>query len=266
VKANRIVIVVLSLLVVFLAYFALKKGGTPGGEQPFEKQPIEITRTNTVESWHTNTVERWRTNTVEVWRTNRVVEVVTNEVVKEVPAKLSELEIRTATVGYQYLNAPVLTNRADTLYKASPLAVGVSMDATVRNMLGEDAGVKASIERALRAQAIPVAEKSPYHLSVDIAVSWTTDVPGVRLCALSAELKESVAVRRQNDVVAGAGVVWRAAIFKLLRTDNGAEDARNAIQALLDKFGGDYRRAKESEKEVESRIPAVPPEFLSQGK
>jgi len=261
-KTQRIVIVILAVLVVWLAYLQLS-----GGTKPATDKPNEIWRTNTVELWRTNTTQMWRTNTVELWRTNMILQTVTNEVIKEVPARLSAPATQAATSGYKYLNAPLVTDSSDRLYKASPVAVEVLMGDGVQGMLGEDAAVsKASIEGALRSRSIPVEGKSPYQLSLNMASSWTTDVPNVRICTFSVELRENVVLQRQGDVVTSAGVVWRSTTSKLIRTGNAAADVNAAVDAQLEKFANDYRKAKERQKEVESKLPTIPADFLSDGK
>ena len=170
-KTYRILIVVLSMLVLGLGYLALSNS---------KKPPVEVAK----EMWHTNTVERWHSNSVEVSHTTTVMTPVTNEVVKEVvkevPARLSALERQAAVSGYNFINAPLLETTSERLYKANPITVDVSVSPSAAGMVTEDpASITKSIELALGSRNIPVAEKSPYHLSLNISRSWGTDVPGV---------------------------------------------------------------------------------------
>jgi hypothetical protein len=273
-KANRVLKNLLSSVLVGFAFLMLSGCGKSAGEKPKDlarTTTVEVWRTNTVEVWRTNTVRLWTTNTVEVWRTNIVLQPVTNEVIKEVikevPARLSTPQKQAATAGYQYLNAPMLPNGSDALYKASPLAVEVRIDETVRSMLAEDTdAVRKTMERALRSRNIPVAEKSPYHLSLSVTVPWATDVPSVALFMFRLELRESVALRRQNDVIGSSGIVWTATKLGTLARDTAAEEVKNSIQDQLAKFCNDYLKAKANEKEIESRLPAIPNELLSEGR
>jgi hypothetical protein len=261
-KTDRVLNIVLCLVVVCLAYLVLARGGKPEGGKP-----TEMWRTNTVEMWRTNTVEMWRTNTVEMWRTNTILRPVTNEVIKEVPARLSPLAKRAATVGYKFLNAPLLAQKSDSLYKASPIAVEVSVDGSLRNLVAADTdSVRKGIEQALRSRGISVADKSPYHLSLNITGLWTTDVPSVALFMFRLELREKVALLRQGDAVECAGSVWTTAALGTARKDSVAKDVKAFTQTQVDKFCNDYLQAKGREKEIESRLPTVPDDFLSEGK
>ena len=260
-KTHRTLIIVLSLLVVGLGYIAIS------GRRKLGEQPEAMWRTNSVERWHTNTLELWRTNIVEVARTNIVVQPVTNEVIKEVPAKLSVVERRAATVGYKYINAPSLESGSDILYKTSPLSVDVYVDDVAAKILGEDANaLRQTCEAFLGSRSILVAEKSPYHLSLNVSAAWRTDVPRVALFTSRLELKENVALQRQSDVIQCAGIVWSTATSRLLRTINMEQEVKRCIEEPLDKFCNDYLKAKEREKAVESRIPPIPNDFLSEGK
>jgi hypothetical protein len=261
-KAYRLLTIVLALLVVWLGYLQLFRSGKPASE------PVkEIWQTNTVERWHTNTVERWHTNTVnvEVLRTDTVLQTVTNEVIKEVPAKLSALERRAATAGYKFVNAPLLAKRSDPLYKASPLAVDVHIQESATGILSEGTdAVKKRIVSALSSRSIPVAEKSPYRLSLGISALWRTDAPSVALLMFKMELKENVALQRQGDIFQSAGIVWSTATSRLIRRVDTGEEVNNLMQDQLKQFCNDYLSAKEAEKDIESRIPPIPKDFLSE--
>ncbi len=256
-KTERVVIVVLLVVIAFLAYFQLSGRAKPAGE------PQELWHTNTVEMWHTNTVAMWATNTVERWQTNTVLQPVTNEVVKEVPAALSELERRAAIVGFKHLNAPLVEGTNDTLYKASPIAVEVSIDQHATRLLSASStAMRARVEEALRSRGITVAEQSPYRLHLSITTPWTTDVPRVTLFAFRLELLEKVALQRQRDVLGCPGVVWNTTSSRLVRAVNVEQEVNNCTQAQLEKFCGAYLTAKQEEKRVEARIPAIPADFL----
>ena len=267
-KTYRILVVVLCLLVVVLAYFAIS-----AGKKPATEVAKEMWYTNNVETWHTNTVERWHTNAVEVTRTTTLVKPVTNEVVKEVevvrevPAKHSALEKQAAVSGYNYINAPVLEKLSERLYKASPIAVDVSVAPSAANVVTEDAAsIKKSIEAVLGSRNIQVGEKSPYHLSVNISKSWETDVPRVSLLVSKVELRENVVLTRQNDVIACPGVVWSAATSKLARAFNPAAEVEACIQESIDKFCNDYVEAIQAQKVLETRLPTMPHDFLAEGR
>jgi len=263
-KTYRILVVVLSALVLCLGYLALS-----AHKKPETEMAKEMWYTNTVEKWQTNTVEKWFTNTLGVSRSTTVVEPVTNEVIKikEVPAKLSDLERRAATVGYKYINAPLLENSTDALYKASPLAVQVSLDESASKLVTEDrAAIKKQIEAVLQSRSIPVAEKSTHRLKLNIGGQWQTDVPDVSLLEYELELKEDVALQRQDDAIRCAGIVWRSLTYKLTREFNNAEDLNAALREAIGKFCDDYLKAKASEKMVESRIPSIPSDFLAGGR
>ena len=167
-KTNRVLIAVLCVLVLLLAYLALSGRIRFGGEAAQERW-----YTNTVEMWHTNTVEMWRTNTMDKWRTNAMEVapiVVTNEVIKEVPAKLSAQTRQAAIAGYKYLNAPSLTENGAAFYKATPVAVDVALEPGAQRIVIEDPNViRDRIKADLNSRGIQVAEKSPYHLNLDLA-------------------------------------------------------------------------------------------------
>jgi len=261
-KTYRILVVVLSLLVLCLAYLALSGHRNAAGEQV-----KEMWYTNTVELWRTNIVELWRTNTMEVSVTKTLMQPFTNEVVKEVPARLSAAERRAALVGYKYLNAPSLSDGSDTLYKAGPLAVDVSVLPNVPKVLQADAdALKKQIELALNSRSIPVDGKSPSHLSLAVAPVWATDMPRVALLRFRLELREQAASERQGDIVDCGAVVWSTEKSKLVRTAVTSEDVKDSVQEEVDKFCQDFLKAKEAEKTVESRLPAIPADFLSEGR
>jgi hypothetical protein len=259
-RAYRVSVIVLSVLVVGLACLAWS----------FSRRPAETKETwytNTVEKWFTNTVEKWQTNALEVSRTTTLVQPVTNEVIKEVPAKFSALERRAATTGFRYINAPSVDSGAGTLYKVSPIAVDVSIDRSVATLFAQDpASVRKQVESALRSRGIQVAEKSPYHLSLDISRLWTTDVPSVALVSSKLVLKEDVVLRRQRDLIKCSGVVWSTAASKLATGFDISEDVRASVREPLNRFCDDYLKAKDNQKAVESRIPPFPRDFLAQGR
>jgi hypothetical protein len=249
-------------LVVVLAYLAWS-----GHSKPTAETAKEMWYTNTVERWHTNTVEKWFTNAMEISRTTTLTQPVTNEVIKEVPAKFSQLERRAAASGYKYLNAPSLEGASDVLYKTGPMAVEVNVSEGAANIVTETpAAIKKRAEEALRARNIPVAEKAPYRLRLNLNRLWATDVPGVCLLSSRLELRENVSAQRQSDVVACSGIVWSTATSKLVRSSNGADELNACIQEPIDKFCNDYLKAKDGEKTVEARLPAFPNDFLVEGK
>jgi len=261
-KTYRVLVVVLCSLVAWFAYLALFAAKKPGAEIT-----KEMWYTNTVERWRTNTVEVWRTNTVGGERTNTVVQTVTNQVIKEVPASLSASERQVAALGYKYSHAPSVIDGSDTLYKASPVAVDVHIDESAATFLKENTdAVKNSVELSLRSRSILVAEKSPCHLKVNIAGTWRTDVPRVAILTLRLELRQNVALQRQGDIIECGGIVWSTETSKLVRTFNTTEELKTCLQEPVDKFCNDYLKAREREKEVGSRIPALPQDFLSGGK
>jgi len=259
-KTYRIIIGVLSLVVVGLAYFAWSTARRPEGEMV-----KEMWHTNTMERWFTNTVERWRTNSLEVSRSTTLTQPVTNEVIKEVPAKLTALQKRAATIGYKYINAPALELGNDALYKARPIAVDVQIEASALSIVTDDpATIRKKIELALTARDIPVAEKSPHHLSLRIGRVWMTDVPGVALLASKLELKENVVLQRKGDFIKGSAIVWSTATSKLARSFNAPQEADACMQESVEKFCDSYLKTKQAEKLIESRVPNVPRNFLAQ--
>src|SRR5262245_13635004 len=198
-KAYRISIAVLSVLVLVLGFLAVS------GHRKAEPAVVEMWHTNTVEMWHTNTLQMWHTNALEVSRTTKLTEPVTNEVIKEVikevPAKFTSLQKSAATIGYKYMNAPLLENDTQPLYKASPLAVDVYADDSATRILGESAdSLKKKVEDALTTQNLQLSETSPYHLKLKIGAAWRTDVPNVAILVSRLELTEKVAVQRRNEV------------------------------------------------------------------
>jgi hypothetical protein len=258
-KTQRVLIVVLSLLVVLLAIVA------------YRKKPDEVAatawHTNTVEKWYTNTVEKWLTNNTEVSVTKTILQPITNEIIKEVPAKLSPAERLAAIVGFKSLNAPVLDPGSDALYKVSPLAVEVYVDPGTASQLGVDTdAIKKKIEAALGARSIPVAGDSPHRLSLGLNARWRNGDPHVALLLGELDLKETASIERQKDIVKCSGVVWSTTSSKLIRTSNMPEELDNSIQEPIDEFCKQYLKAKEKEKEIESRVPPVSPELLSEAK
>ncbi len=77
------------------------------------------------------------------------------------------------------------------------------------------------------------------------------------------ELSEAVLQFRQSDVVKGEAVSWASTKLSTLPKDDLAVELRKSIQAQLDQFCRDYARAREGEKAIESRVPAVPADFFS---
>lgn len=257
-KTQRIAIVVLSLLVLVLAYFAFRKNSA---ETP-PATTAEAVHTNTLEMWHTNSIERWRTNSEFI--TNTVVQTLTNEVIKEVPARLSGDEKNAGIVGYKYLHAPTLENASDALYKLGPVATDVFVDAGTSSALEVTTDdLKKKVENALRSQNIEVTEKSPHVLRVNLSPLWRMSDPRVALVRCRVDLKDSAAVQRQNDIVKVDGIVWTTTTSQFVRTINISQGVVSCLQDSLDKFCNDYREAQEKQKEIESRIPKIAPDFLS---
>jgi len=260
-KTNRILIIVLSLVIVWLAYlafFSSRKGA--------DGKPVELWHTNTVAVWHTNniTAERWHTNTIELVRTNTILQPVTNEVIKEVAARLSEQERQAAIAGFRFLHAPTAVSGPAALYKASPIAVEVTIDESAKKLVADDKdAVRKRIEATLKAQNIPVAEKSPYRLSLAIEQLWSTDVPRVALLGLRLELRENAVLQRSGDVIQSAGEAWSSATPRLVRIPNASEELKTAVDEVVNKFCADYLKAKDNEKDLESRVPGIPADFLS---
>jgi hypothetical protein len=258
-KTYKTLSIVLGLLVVGLAFLWLSNIGKPA-----PAKPVEMWHTNTVELWRTNIIDRWCTNVVQATVTNTVANTVTNEVIREVPARLSEQDKRAMTAGYKYISAPMLGDRVDTLYKASPVSVDVELTQTASGICPEDtAKLKRTMERALRSQDLMVAEKSPYQLSLSIDGVWTTDVPSVAILIYRLELKESIALQRQNDIVRFTGVVWSTTKSKLTQSFNVADQVRTSVQGIVAEFGAEYLKSKSREKEVESKLPNLPRDLLS---
>jgi hypothetical protein len=266
-KTYRTLIVILSVLVLWLGYLQLSRNKRPAGEQTQEGGQTATEakwRTNTVELWHTNTVATRYTNTVELWRTNTVVQNFTNEVVKEVAARLSPAAKEAAIAGYKFLNAPMSANNSDALYKASPIAVDIVVNAADKSVVVEDAAtIKKNAEAMLQSRNIPVSESSPHRLSISITPSWRSDMPRVAILTFRLDLREKVAVQRQGDVIRSDAIVWSTLGSKFVRTLDLAEELKTAMQEQLEKFASDYLKAKDTQKEMESRIPAVPNDFLA---
>jgi len=259
-KAYRISIVVLSILVVILGILALT-----GRTKPTEPSVVERWQTNTVERWQTNVVEMWRTNTLEIQRGSVLKEIVTNEVIKPVPAKLTAGERQAATLGYMYINAPSIDDQTYALYQASPVALEVTADRSATNpFIARPETIKQKIEEALRSQGIPLAEKSPYKLSLRMDAVWTASLPGVALVTSRLELKDNVVVKRQDAVLRYAGTLWDTSTSRLVRTGGSQGELDACVKDVTDKFCRDYQKAKENAKEVESRLPKVPSDFLAE--
>ena len=260
-KAYRISIVVLSILVVVLGILAL----TGRTKQTAEPSVVERWQTNTLDHWQTNVVELWRTNTVEVQRNSVLKETVTNEVIKPVPAKLSASERHAATLGYMYINAPSIDDQTYALYEASPVALEVTVDRSATNafMAAPDT-IKRKIEEALSSQGIPLAEKSPYKLNLRIDAVWTASLPSVALVTSKLELKDNVVVKRREAVLQYTGTLWNASTSRLVRTGGVQGELDACLKDLTDKFCRDFLKAKETAKEVEARLPKLPSDFLAE--
>ena len=232
-KANGVLIVLLCLLVALLAFLALTGRIRFGGEAAQERW-----FTNNVE--HTNTVELWRTNVVDKWQTNAAQSlpmVVTNEVIKEVPAKLSASLRQDAVAGYKYLNAPSLGEGGGALYKASPIAVDVLVEPKAASLMTEGTnGIRDSIKANLTSRSIQVADKSPYDLSFNLTLPWSSDVPRMGLLNVRVELRENAALQRQGDIVGSSAIVWSTETSKLVRASSAAEEVKAALQEPLDRF------------------------------
>ncbi len=260
-KPDRIANIVLAVLVLLLAvlYFSQKEKPLP------PQEPREVHHTNTVERWHTNTVERWQTNTLELWRTNTVVDRVTTEVTKEVPAKISEAVQSAAALGYKFGHAPSLTARSDALYRATPLAADVVMNDSARALLPRAYGdvLKNRIADSLRTRGIATADNSPCRLRLSISTLWATDVPRILLLQFRLELVEDVFLVRQADVLKCPASVWSIATLKTPAADALAEEVTFCAQGQIDTFCADYLQAREHEKQIQARLPAIPADFLS---
>lgn len=257
-KTQRTLIVVLCLLVIGLAYLAFRN--TPQ-ETPNPGKPTQ-SPLSPAEMWHTNVVERWRTNTETI--TNTIVQPVTNEVVKEVPARLSTTDRQAAFVGYKYMHAPVLEDASDALYKVGPVAIDLYIDAGSANVLGENMdALRNKIEGDLQARNVPFKDESPHHLWVSVSPRWRMSDPQVALVSCTAELRETAALQRQGDIVQRPSTVWSTSTSKFVRTMNMAEEVDKCVQDQINKFCDDYHRAKDREKEIQSKIPAVPAGFPS---
>jgi hypothetical protein len=257
-KTQRIAIVVLSLLVLVLGYFAFRKNPT---ETP-PPTTAEAVRTNTLEMWHTNSLERWRTNTE--FFTNTVVQTVTNEVIKEVPARLSGDEKQAGILGYKTLHAPILENASDALYKLGPVGTEVFVDSGTASALGVTADdLKKKIDTALKTQNVELAENSPHTLRVNLSPLWKMSDPRVALVRCRLDLKDVAVLQRQNDIIKLDGIVWSTTSSKFVRTVNMAEGVGSCLQDSIDRFCSDYREARERQKDIESRLPKVSPDFLT---
>jgi hypothetical protein len=189
--------------------------------------------------------------------------MVTNEVIKEVPARLSAQEKQAGVAGVKYLNAPVLVEAGSELYKASPIAVEAQLDASATKILkaGPDA-VRPTVEATLGSRNIPVAAHSPHQLRLAISGAWQTDVPRVAGLLFTLELREKVALQRGSDQVKCPAAVWSTRSVRLIRTVNTSEELKQAVKDTVARFGDDYAKSKESEQEVDARLPAIPPVFL----
>jgi hypothetical protein len=261
-KAYRISIVVLSILVVVLGILALTGRTKPTAAEP---NVVERWQTNTVDRWQTNVVELWRTNTVEVARNSVLRETVTNEVIKPVPAKLSASERQAATLGYMYINAPSIDDQTYALYQASPVTLEVTVDRSASNVFtaGPET-IKKKLENDLSSQGIPLAQKSPYKLNLKMDAVWVASLPSVALVTSSLELKDNVVVKRQEAVLQYPGTLWNASTSRLVRTGGLQGELDACLRDVADKFCRDYLKAKENAKEVESRLPKLPSDFLAE--
>lgn len=260
-KAQRAVIVALSILVVVLAYLAFSKHN-----KPEEASPVTTTASApsaAAEQWRTNNVDRWFTNTVTI--TNTVVEPpVTNEVVKEVPAKLSAAERQAATTGYRHIHSPTLENASDALYKIEPVAVEVYADPSALSLLGENADqIRNNVEGVLRSHNIAAAEKSPHVLRIGLSPQWKMSDPRVALVRCKVDLKEPALVERQKDFIKCDSIVWSTSNAKFVRTINMSDGVDQCVQECVDRFINDCREAKDKEKQLEARVAKVPADFLS---
>lgn len=252
-KSQRVLIIVLALLVIVLGYMAFRNKP----QEVSHAGTAEPTPTKPVEMWQTNVVERWRTNTELV--TNTVTQVVTNELIKEVPAKLSADEKQAVAVGYKYLHAPVLEDAADALYKLGPISVDVYVDTSAANILGQNMDeLKRKVEGALQARNVPVRDQSRHQLRVNISPRWRMSDPRVALVTCHLELRETAALDRQGDIVKRPSIVWSTSAATFVRTFDMAEEVDKAMHGPVNKFCDDYLHAKEREKEIQARIPAVP--------
>ncbi len=257
-KTERVVIGVLAVLVLLLGGMQLFGGKKPATE----KTVVEMWHTNTVEMWHTNTVDKWCTNVTEVTSTNTVIQPVTNVVVKEVAARISPQVRQAATLGYKYSHAPALNDPTAALYKVGPVGVEVVVEDTALDVTGDADNVRRTVEEVLKSRQVPVAAKSPYTLHLKVASSWRTSVPRTALLNYRLELRDAVALERRNDLLKCGGVVWSTANNQLTRTGAAAQDVKGAIQDAVLKFCKDYAKAKDTENQLEARIPTVPSDFL----
>lgn len=257
-KAYRIIIVVLLLLVGWLAYVAVSSREKPG-----TPQPEELWHTNTVEVWHTNSIDVWHTNTVAAPQPNPTTQTVTNEVVREVPAKLTPTEIQAADLGYKYIHAPTIENRAEALYQASPLAVEVDVAPNTAAVLNQDASAfRKTVESILNSHGIQVAAQSQYHLVLRVNTLWRTDVPRVELVGYRLDLRQTVTAQRQDDLLKLPATIWSAATAKLVNLGYMPDDAQAVLQDLLDKFVADYQKTQAAQQSLGSRLPTIPSDFL----
>ncbi len=254
-KTQRTLTILLAVLVVVFAFLWLS-GKKSGGEQS-----KEIWHTNVVQVWHTNIVEGL-TNIVRVERTNTVVKTVTNVVTKQVPAKLAAQEKQAGAAGAKYLKAPSVAEGVTALYKASPVAVEAHIDGGATNLVTEGVvALRKEVETVLGSRNIRVSANSPYQLVLRVSGSWITDTPRVALLSLRLELRETVALQRQNDIVKCPAAVWGTTLHRLVRTIDTSEEVEKAVEDTVQRFCDDFTKAKESEKKVESRLPTVPRVF-----
>jgi len=266
-KSNHILSIVLGILAVLFAVLWLSARSKPP-EPP--SPPKEMWHTNTVQMWRTNTIDRWHTNTVERWVTNTVnvetskqAEPTIKEVIKEVPVQLTAQQKQAGAAGEKYLRAPSLAGKPYPFYKASPIGVDIELAQGAQEVFGEDAdALRQRVESGLSAHKIPHDARSPYRLKVGLSVVWTSNLPRSVVYAIKLELVESAALQRQNDIVKSSGVVWTSTKSGITTTFDGPKDTIAGLRAAIDEFGQAYLKSKDSDRQVESLIPAVPALFL----
>ena len=257
-KSERIVIVLLSLLVVGIAFWAFRKKG----EEMPQPGHAETKSSNPTDLWHTNIVERWRTNTETI--TNTVLQPITNEVIKEVPARLAGDARQAAILGYKFNHAPILEDTSEALYRVGPVAVEVYLDAGSAAILGENMDeLRKKVESALAARKVPLQEQGTQRLRVNVTPRWRMSDPRVAMVSCNLELLETVALDRQGDLIKHSTVVWSTSTSQFVQTMNMEQAIDKCIESPINRFCDDFLRAKEHEKEIRSRIPSVPAGFPS---
>src|SRR5262249_45451189 len=123
--------------------------------------------------------------------------------------------------------------------------------------------LKKKVDNALRSQNVEVTENSPHTLRVNLSPLWRMSDPRVALVRCRVDLKDIAAVLRQNDIIKVDGIVWTTTSSRFVRTINMPEGVGECVQDSLDKFCKDYREAQEKQRDIESRLPKIAPEFLS---